>query len=148
MMMAFYRQENGGATRKNNGGAIQLSTRSFYMFLSRQVEKNLKSGIASNFSTLPIVVLLFLKAWFKYFFNQHKRSFRPLFLLLLLVILFIVMVTTHDIMSHNIPSIDLESHVKICHLLCHNSTPCSSAMPKTAKRASTKSINPKASCPS
>lgn len=134
--------------RQANGTAVQLATRNFYMFLSKRVKKNRESNIASSFSTLPIAMLLFLKAWFKYFFNQHKRSFRPLFLLLLLVILFIVMVTTHDIMSHNIPSIDLESHVKICHLLCHNSTPCSSAMPKTAKRASTKSINPKASCPS
>ena len=61
MMMAFYRQANGSAT-KNNGGAIQLATKSFYMFLSRQVKKNLESEIASSFSTLPIVVLLFLKA--------------------------------------------------------------------------------------
>jgi len=47
MMVAFHRQANGGA-EKNNGVSIQLATRSFYMFLSRQMEKNLESGIASK----------------------------------------------------------------------------------------------------
>jgi len=61
MIVAFYRQANGSAT-KNNDSAIQLAISSFYMFLSRRVKKNLESEIASCFSTLPIVVLLFLKA--------------------------------------------------------------------------------------
>jgi len=61
MIVAFYRQTNGDAT-KNHGGVIQLATSSFYMFLSRWMEKNLKCKVASSFSILPIVVLLFSKA--------------------------------------------------------------------------------------
>ena len=53
MMVAFYRQANGGA--------IQLAASSFYMFISRRMEKNLKIETSNNFSTLPMAVLLFLK---------------------------------------------------------------------------------------
>jgi len=53
--------------RQANGTAVQLATRNFYMFLSKRVKKNRESNIASSFSTLPIAMLLFLKAWFKYF---------------------------------------------------------------------------------
>jgi len=70
MMVAFYRKSNGNATRKNNGSAIQLATRSFYMFLSRWVEKNLKSEITSSFSTFPIVVLLFFNLDFNIFLTN------------------------------------------------------------------------------
>ncbi|KAG4979957.1 hypothetical protein AAZX31_12G084000 [Glycine max] len=45
-----------------------------------------------------------------------KRSLRPLFLLLLLIILFAAMLTSRDILRHGIPSIDLESRVPIRYL--------------------------------
>ncbi|KAG4979958.1 hypothetical protein AAZX31_12G084100 [Glycine max] len=45
-----------------------------------------------------------------------KRSLRPLFLLLLIIILFAAMLTSSDILRHGTPSIDLESRVPIRHL--------------------------------